>query len=161
MKFFFFQASKRGAEQRFFSSLLELPYLWTADNEVVSVSWKRAAESDRSICPQRIAISSRQTAAEGSVRYILNSFRFNVSIKRGSKRKGLEPHNKGKCGEKSLLNSRALLIPLIPAKTVAMATVAREVCSIDKSATEDEGVDRSFWRSLIPFAEGPWSRFRN
>lgn len=64
---------------------------------------------------------------------------------------GLEPHNKGKCGEESLLKSRAFLIPLIPAKTVAMATVAREVCSIDKSATEDEGVDRSFWRSLTPF----------
>lgn len=50
--------------------------------------------------------------------------------------------------ERSLHYSRALLIPLIPAKTVAMATVKREVCSIDKSATGDEGVDRSFWRSL-------------
>lgn len=29
-----------------------------------------------------------------------------------------------------------------------MATVEREVCGIDKSATGDEGVDRSFWRSL-------------
>lgn len=29
-----------------------------------------------------------------------------------------------------------------------MATEEREVCSIDKSATGDEGVDRSFWRSL-------------
>lgn len=39
---------------------------------------------------------------------------------------GLELHNGGKCGEESSLNSGALLIPLIPAKTVAMATVERE-----------------------------------
>lgn len=35
-----------------------------------------------------------------------------------------------------------------PCQTVAMATAEREVCSTDKSATGDEGVDRSFWRSL-------------
>lgn len=134
---------------------------------LLSVSSKSAAEPDRSICPQRIAASAGQTAPHagffcvcGCVRYTLTSFKFNVSIKRRSKREGLEPRNKGKCGEESSLKlqnefffSFFFFDTAHPCQTVAMATVERgEVCGIDKSATRDEGVDRSFWRSLTPTA---------
>lgn len=65
---------------------IEVPYLWTADNEAVSVgSQKRVAQPEWSIGPQRIGDSSSQIVAQGFVRYILNSSRFNVSIKRRSK----------------------------------------------------------------------------
>lgn len=64
-------------------------------------------------------------------------------------------HNRGECGEQSSLLHGAF-DTAHPCQTVAMATVEREVCSIDKSATGDEGVV-----GLTPSAEGPWSCLGN
>lgn len=53
----FFWASVSVAEER--SSQMKLRYLWPADNEMLSASWRRAASPDRSADPRRIAVSSR------------------------------------------------------------------------------------------------------
>lgn len=56
------RASMSGAEEKL-PTAIEVPYLWSADNELVSVSWERAAKLDRRVSPQRSGVSSRQNAA--------------------------------------------------------------------------------------------------
>ncbi|TNN54348.1 hypothetical protein EYF80_035428 [Liparis tanakae] len=63
-------ASKSRVEER-----LVVRYLWTADNEVVSVRWERAVQPDQSV---RVLIPSGPAAADAAVKDVVPKERLNI-----------------------------------------------------------------------------------
>lgn len=133
-------------------------------------SREQQLQPDHSVRCHTVACGFPSTPHPPLQRRTLNSSRFNVSIKRRSKRVvwggggGLERHNRGECCAEE--RSRSLL------HAACDSAHPRQNCSHGNSGEKgkcaalirvwwgdggwgDEGVDRSFWRSLTSSQQGP------